>query len=113
MRIRNDPPEVFAPARCGFGCGVKWEHWCKGCNLVYCAAHIGMTTHTCKRLDLERGCPGTFGPPEKPKSKPEAKGPSCEKSVSPPTTPLKKGPPCEEIQLPLTEPPKREEKRGG
>lgn len=119
MRIRNDPPEVFGVALCGFGfgCGKKWEKWCRGCNLVYCTTHVDMKIHKCKRMDLERGCPGTFGPPEKPKKmrkpKPEAKDPSCEKPVSPPTLPSKKDPPCEETQLSLMESPKEGEKRDG
>ncbi len=88
MRTRQDPPETFRAALCGFGCGEKWEHWCKGCNLVYCDAHVGMKTHKCKRMDLERGLPGLFGPVEKskkaPKPKPVPAVSTADKPISPP-----------------------------
>ena len=102
MRTRKDPPEIFRRARCGFGCGKEWEHWCRGCNLVYCAAHVGMKTHKCKRMDLELGCPGLFGPVEKPekapKPNPAPAAPTGDKPIPPPLQ--------EDPQLPLTGMPK-------
>jgi hypothetical protein len=41
--------EILDSAMCV--CGKPWEKWCVGCNLVYCAEHVGRDKHECKDLD--------------------------------------------------------------
>jgi len=33
-------------------CGTLWAKWCRGCNLVFCGAHIAFEAHSCPRRDV-------------------------------------------------------------
>lgn len=48
---RHDEPAIYPPARCVAGCGLLWEKWCRGCNLVYCANHADPAFHKCRSLE--------------------------------------------------------------
>ena len=89
---RNRPPEILGAGLCAFGCRRKWEKWCKGCNLVYCGGHADMKEHNCPRLDLQRGCPGTFGPVEKPKKRAKPKPAVDASTDGKPLPPTPQGP---------------------
>ncbi len=83
MKNRVDRAEIFPTAKCGgTECGKKWTPetggWCRGCNGVYCAGHVDMKDHNCKRTDLIRGNAGaslTAKPEKKSKRKRNKKPP--------------------------------------
>ena len=53
MRTKEDA-FIFPPAVCALGaftpnkCPVLYEKWCRGCNLVFCRAHVDPVIHNCK-----------------------------------------------------------------
>ena len=94
---KNDPAEIFLPVLCATGCNSKWSKWCRGCNLVFCASHIDMDVHQCKRSDLKRGI-GDCGLSEKPKKTRRRRS----------TAPA----PCVAPDLPLVPPPNGEAQNG-
>lgn len=63
MRKRDDP-QIYPKATCCVGarCGRPWEVWCRGCNLVYCAAHFDRSLHECPSRDKRSQAIGGLHP---------------------------------------------------
>ncbi len=49
--MRPPDVEIFPLAACF--CGALWTCWCRGCNIVFCAAHV--CAHPCRGRDLGVG----------------------------------------------------------
>lgn len=53
--MSTDRSEIFSSCICARsvdGCLSPWASWCRGCNGVFCGAHIN--DHGCKPEDLEK-----------------------------------------------------------
>lgn len=46
-----DEPTVLPAANCSACKQAPWTKWCRGCNLVFCDAHIERTLHACVHRD--------------------------------------------------------------
>jgi|FLYK01.1.fsa_nt_gi hypothetical protein len=61
--------EILGAACCAFGaytkerCEQPYTRWCRGCNLVFCDAHLDREKHYCRNFDVRT--PAPVSEPEK------------------------------------------------